>query len=351
MPKGTPSEKGGAPWPAPIDRLGKLIGRLGWPFRAQAAAEAKQPAPTRAAAGSVPRVAAVATPPGADQPSTAGRFLAATCGVATGARDYRLYLPAVADRRPLSLLVMLHGCTQTPEDFALGTRMNELAEAQGVIVLYPSQSPHANPQRCWNWFNPADQARGAGEPALVAAMVREVMRQHAVDPCRVYIAGLSAGGAAAAVLAETYPDLFVAVAVHSGLPCGVARDLPTALAAMQRPDAGLVAAHRLRLPTIVFHGARDTTVHPRNGDLVIAQAEPGGLAVEVEHGQQPGGHRWRRTLHRDQAGRTVLEQWLVEDAGHAWSGGSRAGSFTDPAGPDASRAILRFFLAHARDAG
>ncbi|MGG5808271.1 extracellular catalytic domain type 1 short-chain-length polyhydroxyalkanoate depolymerase [Falsiroseomonas sp. CW058] len=282
-------------------------------------------------------------PPGA-------RFLAGSHAVQGGGRrDYRLYIPAAlpAGAAP-PLLVMLHGCTQTPEDFAAGTRMNALAEEHGLLVAWPAQSQAANAQRCWNWFNPDDQRRDGGEPALIAGITRQVIRDHGADGRRVYVAGLSAGGAKAAIMGMAYPDLYAAVGVHSGLACGAARDIPSAFAAMRQGAAAPAAPGGRVVPTIVFHADRDTTVHPVNGDQVIAQSGAAGLRREEETGRQPGGHAWRRTLHRDADGRVLLEQWLVQGGGHAWSGGSPAGSYTDPRGPDASRAMLRFFLDHRR---
>jgi poly(hydroxyalkanoate) depolymerase family esterase len=285
-----------------------------------------------------PRPDAVSIPPGA-------RFLHADYAEAAGHRAYRLYIPASRRAEAAPLLVMLHGCTQSPEDFAAGTRMNELAEEHGLIVAYPGQPPSANPQKCWNWFKPGDQVRGHGEPALIAGITRQVVRDHAIDPARIFIAGLSAGGAAAAIMGQAYPDLYAAVGVHSGLACGAARDIPSAFAAMNQ---GTTAASKGRpIRTIVFHADRDTTVHPRNGDAVITQSGVAGLRVEVQRGRD--GHGWQRTIHRDADGRAMLEQWVIEGGGHAWSGGSPAGSYTDPAGPDASRAMLRYFLDGSRE--
>ncbi len=288
-------------------------------------------------------------PPPAPWPEGA-RFVAGSFGNAAGSRGYKLYIPARRAVGPTPLVVMLHGCTQSPDDFAAGTRMNALAEEEGCLVVYPGQTQAANAQKCWNWFNPADQRREGGEPALIAGITREVMRAQAVDPARVYVAGLSAGGAAAAIMARAYPDLYAAVGVHSGLACGAARDMPSAFAAMrqggpaaQGPQGG--PGGRI-VPTIVFHADKDATVHPRNGDQVIAQSGGGRLRVVVERGQVPGGHGYSRTVHADASGRAMLEQWVVHGGGHAWSGGSRDGTYTDPLGPDASREMLRFFGEH-----
>jgi poly(hydroxyalkanoate) depolymerase family esterase len=251
---------------------------------------------------------------------------------------------------------MLHGCTQSPDDFAAGTRMNLIAEEQTCFVVYPAQPSDANAAKCWNWFRPTDQRRGQGEPSLVAGITRQVMREYFVDPQRVYIGGLSAGAAAAAVMGATYPDLYAAIGVHSGLACGAANDLPSAFVAMRQGDLAdalgsgdisPVLGNGQAVPTIVFHGDRDTTVHPRNGDHVIARSmRTTNSRKTVHRGRVPGGHAYTRTIHTDPSGRAIFEHWEIHGAAHAWSGGSPAGSFTDPRGPDATREMLRFFLEH-----
>jgi poly(hydroxyalkanoate) depolymerase family esterase len=266
-----------------------------------------------------------------------------------GARDYKLFEPARADARALPLVVMLHGCTQDPDDFARGTRMNALARARGFLVLYPAQSQRANPQRCWNWFKHNHQSRGRGEPGVLAGMVRQVIATHGVDPSRVYVAGLSAGGAMAAILGDAYPDVFAAVGVHSGLPAGSANDVQSAFTAMsgaatasrRAPPAGATP------PTIVFHGDADTTVHVVNGERVLSAA---GIAPEadVQRGASLLGMPYSRRIWLDGQGAERGEQWTIHGAGHAWSGGDLAGTFTDPRGPDASAEMLRFFLAHPK---
>lgn len=278
-----------------------------------------------------------ACPPGA-------RFDAHVHAGPEGQRDYRLYVPGRVLTQPPALLVMLHGCTQSPEDFAAGTGMNALAEAEGWLVVYPAQPQSANSARCWNWFNAADQSRDGGEPAIIAGITRAVMAAHDVDPARVYVAGLSAGGAAAAIMGAAYPDLFAAVGVHSGLPRGAATDMSSAFAAMRQGSAGHAPGRGPAMPTIVFHGDLDRTVHPVNGEHVLAQAGAGAaLTTHVSRESPPGRHAYTRTVHTDAQRRPVLEHWLLHGAGHAWSGGSAAGSYTDPQGPDASREMMRFF--------
>ncbi|RJG15890.1 extracellular catalytic domain type 1 short-chain-length polyhydroxyalkanoate depolymerase [Massilia cavernae] len=279
------------------------------------------------------------------RPATAplpGQFIDDSYTNAAGTRAYKLYIPSSYTGQPMPLVVMLHGCTQHPDDFAAGTRMNELAEEMHCLVAYPAQSLQANPSRCWNWFNALDQQRDQGEPSIIAGITRKVMRSHAVDDSQVYVAGLSAGGAMATIMGTLYPELYAAVGVHSGLPFASAHDLPSALAAM-RGDFGRQALPGDPVPIIVFHGDKDTTVHPANGDELIKQGSHPVSHISTEPGAVPDGHSYTRTIHHKPDGTAHAEQWLIHGAGHAWSGGSGSGSYTDGRGPDASREMMRFF--------
>ena len=281
----------------------------------------------------------------APAPNWPGRFIAGRHACESGARGYKLYIPAApvapGTRRPL--VVMLHGCKQHPEDFAAGTTMNALAEEQGCLVLYPEQTAGANPSACWNWFDGAHQGREQGEPSILAGMTREVLREHGGDPGRVFVAGLSAGGAMAAILGTAYPELYAAVGVHSGLPFAAAHDLQSAVAAMKGDFRRRHVPGRA-LPIIVFHGDKDTTVHPANGDELIERRRRDPLdATAVEPGQVPDGHAYTRTVHSRPDGSVQAEHWLVHGAGHAWSGGDARGTYTDGKGPSASQAMLQFF--------
>ncbi len=288
-----------------------------------------------------------------------GRFLSRSFASPAGQLAYQLYVPASYDAGPahtVPLMVMLHGCTQSPDDFAAGTRMNALADLHGFLVAYPAQSANANGSRCWNWFRPQDQARGSGEPALIAGMTAEVGADYRVDPARIYIAGLSAGAAMAVVLGRTYPDVFAAVGAHSGLPYRAANDVGSAFTAMRSGAAGVtdaaVQTSGKVMPTIVFHGDRDHTVTAANGDAIVAhQTRATGAAAPVaaqESGTADGGRRYVRTSYRDASGRSVVEDWRVHGGGHAWMGGSASGTYTDPQGPDASAEMVKFFLQHTR---
>ncbi len=253
---------------------------------------------------------------------------------------------------------MLHGCTQTADDFATGTQMDALADEHGFLVVYPEQSANANGSHCWNWFRAEDQLRDAGEPSLIAGITREVAAAHAVDPGRIFVGGLSAGASMAVILGVTYPDLYAAVGAHSGLPYAAAHDMGSAFAAMQSglpatpvhtwphaPDATGHDSNALTVPTIVFHGDHDQTVAVRNGEQIVEQATLGrDLEAVVEQGGSRDRH-FSRTVYRERSGRNVVEHWVIRGAGHTWSGGNPRGSFTDASGPDASAEMIRFFLA------
>src|SRR5471030_116681 len=263
-----------------------------------------------------------------------------------GTRNYKLYIPSSYHGQAMPLLVMLHGCTQDPDDFAAGTQMNAVAEEQQCFVVYPEQTRNANNSKCWNWFNAIDQQRGQGEPSLIAGIAQQVIDDYPVNEGQVYVAGLSAGGAMAMIVGTLYPDVFAAVGVHSGLPYASAQDLPSALNAMKRGAGEVTHAPRSKggLPIIVFHGDRDTTVHPQNGEDVMEQGLHGHAAApSVQSGAVPNGHRYTQTTHRRADGAPQAEHWVVHGSGHAWSGGSARGSYTDDKGPDASREMMRFF--------
>ncbi len=292
-------------------------------------------------------------------PKPAGQFVAGAYTNAAGTRTYKVYIPSAYGERALPLVVMLHGCTQTASEFAAGTRMNWLAEGEAFLVVYPEQAPGANGSKCWNWFQATDQRRGAGEPSLIAGITQQIMNAYHIDRNRVYVAGLSAGGAMATVMAATYPDLYAAVGVHSGLAYAAAHDLPSGFAAMRRGTPGQAVPPAGAIPLIVFHGDRDATVVPANADRLLdqwLQAAGAGARnvgrpahmVTAEAGQVPGGHAYTREIYHDAGGRPVVEKWTVHEAGHAWSGGSSHGSYTDPRGPDASAEMVRFFLEHPR---
>lgn len=275
-----------------------------------------------------------------------------------GARDYRLYVPSVAASGVRGLVVMLHGCTQTPDDFAAGTGMNALAEEHGFVVAYPWQSNRANQSGCWNWFSPEDQVRDRGEPSIIAGLTRVLVNEFDIEETSVFVAGLSAGGAMAAILAATYPDIYHAAGIHSGLACGAASDVMSAFAAMRGAPLLTVPGKKksaisispVHTRTIVFHGSADQTVHPSNGEEIFQSARQrlNSGAETKQQGRSSGGLSYTRKIVSDSWGRPQLEHWTIDGLGHAWSGGRPDGSFTDLAGPDASREMVRFFL--ARDA-
>ncbi|MBL8927517.1 MAG: PHB depolymerase family esterase [Pseudonocardia sp.] len=281
--------------------------------------------------------------PGPSVPALPGTIVRAVHRGAAGARPYTIYVPTTGTG-PRSLVVMLHGGMQTADDFAAATRMSELAQEHGFLVAYPEQVTSANPMRYWNWFKPADQARGAGEPSILAGIVAEIAAEHAVDRDRVYVAGFSAGAAMAAVLGAAYPDVFAAVGVHSGLPQGCASDLASGLAAMR--GAPRVRALDRPVPVIAFHGDADPTVAADNAVRVVEQFSGGQVRGDTLVERGPGRPATRVVVRRD--GVAVGELWTVHGSGHAWSGGVAGGSYADPAGPDASAEMVRFFVDHPR---
>jgi poly(hydroxyalkanoate) depolymerase family esterase len=276
------------------------------------------------------------------------RFLKRVYRGPAGSLNYRLYFPADRERRELALVLMLHGCTQNPEDFALGTRMNELADEFGLIVAYPHQPRRANASGCWNWFDRRHQNRGSGEPAKLAGLSQALAKEFDVKQERIFAAGLSAGGAMAEVLAATYPDVFAAVGVHSGLPYRSAVDVPSAFAAMKGTAAvnsSSPTANDRRCRKIIIHGGADLTVNSVNGERILDQAERGETTLKrIDLDWKGEGARVRRTVLEDAEGRPVVERLFVEGGGHAWFGGDPRGSYTQTVGLDASCVMVRFFL-------
>ena len=298
--------------------------------------------------------------PGIPKPLN-GEFKAGSFDRGAQALRYKLYIPSSYCGEPMPLVVMLHGCGQDATDFALGTGMNELAEEAGFLVLYPEQSVQANWNRCWNWYDGAHHARDEGEPALIAGLTQHLIAAYAVDSARVSVAGLSAGGAMAVILGRTYPDVFKAVGCHSGLAHGSATDSSSAFIVMRDGiDVDLLeqTTPLAAIPTIVFHGDVDHTVHQKNSGDVVRQAiacyagQAPGESRETAMSEQLGatsGRKFTRHTHRAESGDVVAEQWTIHGAGHAWSGGNQHGSYTDTRGPDASKEMLRFFMEQAEE--
>lgn len=302
-------------------------------------------------AGSVRDMMARLRPTGGGSGSAAipegAEFLEGQFACEAGSRRYRVYIPASAGSAATGMIVMLHGCTQTPEDFAVGTGMNDLAEKHGFIVIYPHQSRGENAQSCWNWFRRSDQRRGSGEPAILASLAQKLAADHRVPRNRIFVAGLSAGGAMAAILGETYPDVFSGVGAHSGLAAGSAKDVPSAFTAMAGNGSGAApASGTAAVRTIILHGTSDSTVHPINGEQIAQRALAHGprQTLQTEDRGQAGGRDYVRKVILDGGGASLVEHWEIEGLGHAWSGGCAKGSYTDERGPDASRAIVRFFF-------
>ena len=301
-------------------------------------------------------------------PEPPGSFQQVTFMHGGTSHHYQLYVPpGAAIGKPMPLVLMLHGCMQSTDDFAVGTGMNPAAAAAHALVVYPAQQRSANPNACWNWFDPENQQRGTGEPALLVDMLHDVAARHPVDSEQIYVAGMSAGGAMAAVLGREYPDMFAAVGVHSGLQAGAAHNVMAALSAMSTGAKSIAhtkatsSPTETPLPLIVFHGDADSTVNSKNGEQLVEAAVKalvgGGIAVQHEmlDGKSTAGQRFTRTVYRhadtpvrDATTPVVAEHWVLHGAGHAWSGGHAPGSLTDPRGISATQEMLRFFLEHPK---
>ncbi len=319
-------------------------------------------------------VAARKSDPGSSavsESASLGQFVTRQFRNQAGTRAYKLYVPTSRPDVPMPLIVMLHGCTQSPDDFAAGTQMNRLAEQHGFLVVYPEQAPNANSSKCWNWFKAQDQVRDSGEPSLIDGIRKEVAANHSVDLRRIYVAGLSAGAAMAVILGETYPELYAGVGAHSGLPYAAAHDMPSAFAAMGeavpvcrnwptcpacRFCPALLRDRARRRPTLFQPSSSTVTRITRsekvNGVEIIEQAT-GALALDPTHlpltpstqsEVARGGRGYSRTVYADPQGRSRVESWILHAAGPAWSGGNASGSYTDGTGPDASAEMVRFFL-------
>ena len=299
-------------------------------------------------------------------------WITGSARAAGGSRDYKLWVPpGLAKEKRVPLLMLLHGCTHGAEDMAEISGMNEVANRNHFLVVYPEQSRLANLLKCWNWFDPKHQSRDAGEPSILAEIVRQVCALYEVDSERIYAAGVSAGGAMAVITAATYPDLFSALAVAAGAEFQAAQSVPEGLVVMKQggPDPvrqgraafaamkqGLARKARKRLPVIVFHGTEDGSVNPVNADQIIAQwgetnaclaSEAGeagfSIAEKIIAGTVPDGHSYNRHIYTDQTGRLLMEKWIVKGMGHAWSGTPKEHKYCDPKGPNASEEIWRFF--------
>lgn len=289
-----------------------------------------------------------------------GEFLMKEIETPDGPRRYKLYIPSRYDeKRPAPLLVVLHGCTQDPDDVAKGTRFNSIANEKGFLVAYPEQPQKYNGLKCWNWFDQNHQLRGKGEPALIADITEQVVNEYSIDARRVYIVGLSAGGAMALTTAYAYPEIFAAAGIHSGIAYGAVTSINDALKAMHggASDPSVLAAAVVNamgsarhFPAIVFQGKADKSVNYVNGDQIVSQlAElyaPGPLAKLSETAGEVNGYHFTKRVYGN--GRPLVEEWVVDELGHAWSGGSKDGTYTDVNGPDASREMVRFFLDHPR---
>ncbi|MGG0537846.1 extracellular catalytic domain type 1 short-chain-length polyhydroxyalkanoate depolymerase [Priestia aryabhattai] len=307
---------------------------------------------------------------GAVSSSAAGSFTSKTYN----GRTYKLYVPSsYQGGAALPLVVMLHGCTQDPDQFAAGTQMNALAETEKFFVLYPEQPSSANSNKCWNWFDTAHQSRGSGEPALIAGMVNQIKSSYSIDADQVFVGGLSAGAAMSVIMGATYPDIFAAISVGAGLEYKAATSVTGAYTAMssggpnpiQQGDLAYSAMgeHKRVVPVILFHGTADYTVAPINAHQILSQwaqtndrASDGldnnnidDTADQTLPGTVSGGRSYTQYIYKDTAGKTVMEKYMIEGMGHAWSGGSTSGSYTDLKGPNATKLSWNFFKNHPKN--
>jgi len=293
-----------------------------------------------------------------------GEFVVREVETPDGPRRYKLFIPKGYDKaKPAPLLVVLHGCTQDPNDIAKGTRFNEIAGGKGFLVAYPEQPQKYNGLKCWNWFEATHQVRDKGEPALIASITRRVMSDYVVNPKKVYIAGLSAGGAMAVITAYAYPELFAAAGIHSGIAYGSVTSIANALTAMHSgasdpASLGLAVVKGFgsarHFPAIVFQGKADKSVNWVNASQIVSQllqSYPPRKGSAVETGPkwtagEAAGYHFTKTTYGEET--SIIEEWIVDELGHAWSGGSKDGTYTDASGPDASEEMVRFFLEHPR---
>lgn len=299
----------------------------------------------------------------------AGSWKSGTVTNPSGSRSYKLWIPdGYTGKTRLPLVLMLHGCTQTPDDFATATRMNEVADKNNFLVVYPEEPAAANPLKCWNWFDSLHQSRGQGEPSLLAEVVEKVRADYRVDARRVFVAGFSAGAAMAVIMGAVYPELFAAIGVNSGLAYKAATNLNEARAAMAQGAGDAVhlgqlayqamgdSKHMMRL--ILFQGAQDSIVAPANAVQVIAQWAQTNDYVDdgrdndsvddvadktTDSVTAPGSYAYKKYIYNDRHGKPLMERWIVRELKHAWSGGTGGASYTDPKAPDAGQEMWRFF--------
>jgi poly(hydroxyalkanoate) depolymerase family esterase len=304
-------------------------------------------------------------PPTGGSGQGTGVSFAGSYSAAAGTRAYRGYVPSTyTPGTAMPLIVVLHGCTQTADSIRQLTRYDQLAEAKGFIAVFPEQPPSANFLRCWNFFLDAHMHRGTGEPSLIAGITNWVRQRYTVDPRRIYVAGLSAGGAMASVMGASYPDLYAAVGIGSG--CEYAATATCAGWRSSDPTKAAQAAYaemgqRARvLPVIAFQGDKDFTVPPVNADQLVKQwtitadladdhvanGSVSGTPTTTLTGQVPNGRAYTTRYYADADGRELVQYWSVHGMSHAWSGGCSCALHADPQGPDATAAMYAFLMSH-----